>query len=57
VLGVSQPTADTLLATLESISLLREWTGRRRDRSLIYTPHVNLFATTDALDEPRSSEN
>lgn len=57
VLDISQPTADTLLATLESIGLLREWTGRRRDRSWIYTEYVDLFTATDSLSDPGSSEN
>jgi Fic family protein len=57
VLDISQPTADTLLATLENTGLLREWTGRRRDRSWIYTAYVDLFTVTDSLHEPGSSEN
>lgn len=43
VLGVSQPTADSLLEKLEEEGLLAEWTGRRRNRSWIYSEYVDLF--------------
>jgi len=48
ILGVSQPTADSLLSRLEDVGLLREWTGRRRNRSWIYDEYVQLFTATDA---------
>jgi Fic family protein len=48
ILGVSQPTADSLLSRLEDVGLLREWTGRRRNRSWIYDEYVQLFTAADA---------
>jgi Fic family protein len=42
-LNTSQPTADSLLAALEEVGLLTEWTGRRRGRSWIYSEYVKLF--------------
>ena len=43
VLGVSQPTANSLLRDLESIGLLTEWTGRQRNRSWLYSEYFNIF--------------
>lgn len=48
ILNVSQPTADSLLDTLEGIGLLTEWTGRLRNRSWIYSEYVDLFASEDS---------
>lgn len=42
-LDVSQPTADALLDTMEALGILREWTGKRRNRSWIYQEYVELF--------------
>lgn len=47
ILGVSQPTADSLLDALERIGLLTEWTGRLRNRSWIYAEYVDLFSRED----------
>jgi Fic family protein len=44
LLTVSQPTADSLIAELEKVGLLREWTRRRRNKSWIYSDYVSLFA-------------
>lgn len=43
LLEVSQPTADSLIAAIEDVGLLREWTHRRRNRSWIYDDYVSLF--------------
>ena len=43
LLDVSQPTADSLIARLEKIGLLQEWTHRRRNKSWIYSDYVALF--------------
>ena len=48
LLEVSQPTADSLLAAIEDLGLLREWTGRQRHRSWIYSEYVNLFLRSDS---------
>jgi Fic family protein len=50
VLDVSQPTADGLIEKLEEIGLLNEWTGRRRNRSWIYSEYVDLFVATDTAE-------
>lgn len=50
LLPVSQPTADSLLDTLESLGLLTEWTGRLRNRSWIYSEYVDLFATDESAE-------
>lgn len=42
-LDVSQPTADSLIEAMENLGILREWTGRQRDRSWMYGEYVNLF--------------
>lgn len=47
LLGVAQPTADSLIALLEEVGVLREWTGRRRNRSWIYSEYVDLFTELD----------
>ena len=43
LLDVSQPTADALIAVLQDVGLLREWTRRRRNKSWIYDDYVTLF--------------
>jgi len=42
-LGVSQPTASALVQDLESIGLLREFTGRQRNRLFSYDRYLDLF--------------
>lgn len=46
-LGVAQPTADRLLDDLEKLGLLHEWTGRKRDRSWIYSEYVSVFDSAE----------
>jgi Fic family protein len=46
-LGVAFVTANKLVEQMESLGLLHEITGRRRDRVFSYTPYVDLFQ-----DEP-----
>jgi Fic family protein len=40
---VSQPTASALVRDLEGIGLLREFTGKRRNRLFGYQPYLDLF--------------
>ncbi|MGD1068427.1 MAG: Fic family protein, partial [Vulcanimicrobiaceae bacterium] len=42
-LGVTQPTADTALQRLVSLGLLREITGRSRNRLYAYTAYLNIL--------------
>jgi len=42
-LDVTQPTADALLDAMETLGILREWTGKHRNRSWIYQRYVGLF--------------
>jgi Fic family protein len=46
-LGVSQPTANSLVNDLERIGLLREITGRRRDRRFLLEEYMELFKERD----------
>jgi len=43
LLGVSQPTADALIRDLVGIGVLRERTGRKRNRVFAYQEYVDLF--------------
>ncbi|MDP9274839.1 MAG: hypothetical protein M3O99_04510 [Chloroflexota bacterium] len=42
-LGVSQPTATALVRDLEAIDILREVTGKRRNRLFRYNRYLELF--------------
>jgi hypothetical protein len=50
-LGISFVTANRLVEQLESLGVLDEITGSRRDRVFSYTPYVALFR-----DEPPGTE-
>jgi Fic family protein len=43
MVDVSQPTASALVRDLEEISILRERTGKRRNRLFAYQPYLDLF--------------
>lgn len=43
LLGVTPPTANSLVSDLERLGLLREWTGQRRNRSWIYEEYLRVF--------------
>jgi Fic family protein len=43
MLDVSQPTASALVRDLDEIGLLREFTGRQRNRLFAYQPYLDLF--------------
>ncbi|MEX0755029.1 MAG: Fic family protein [Actinomycetota bacterium] len=43
MISVSQPTASALVRDLEEIRLLREFTGRQRNRLFAYQPYLDLF--------------
>jgi len=47
VLGVTQPTANSLTAALEERALLEETTGFRRNRRFEYSEYLNLFSERD----------
>ncbi len=51
-LGIAFVTANKLVEQMESLELLQEITGRRRDRVFSYTPYVSLFQ-----DEPLGGES
>lgn len=42
-LAISFPTANRLLTKMEALELVREVTGRKRDRAFRYEPYVALF--------------
>ena len=46
-LGVTQPTANSLVNDLEQIGVLRETTGRRRDRRFLLDEYLQLFRERD----------
>jgi Fic family protein len=46
LLDVSKPTAIKAIETLESVGVLRETTGKRRDRIYAYQKYLNLLAST-----------
>lgn len=50
-LGIAFVTANKLVEQMESLGLLQEITGRRRDRVFSYAPYVSLFR-----DEPLGGE-
>jgi Fic family protein len=50
-LGIAFVTANKLVEQMESLGLLQEITGRRRDRVFSYAPYVDLFQ-----DEPPGAE-
>ncbi len=50
VLGVTQPTANSLVAALEEMALLDETTGFRRNRRFEYSEYLNLFSERDRRD-------
>ena len=43
MVDVSQPTASALVRDLEEIGILRERTGKRRNRLFAYQPYLDLF--------------
>jgi Fic family protein len=43
MLDVSQPTASALVRDLDEIGLLREFTGKQRNRLFAYQPYLDLF--------------
>ena len=43
-LGVNFSTANTLIDTLERIGIVREGTGRARNRVFIYQPYIDIFS-------------
>jgi len=43
LVDVSQPTASALVRDLEEIGILRERTGKRRNRLFAYQPYLDLF--------------
>jgi len=43
MVGVSQPTASALVRDLEEIGLLREFTGKQRNRLFAYQAYLDLF--------------
>jgi Fic family protein len=45
-------TANTIIAKLEELGLLREITGQERNRRYEYEPYVRLF---NAMDQPGAS--
>ncbi|MDJ0791952.1 MAG: Fic family protein, partial [Acidimicrobiia bacterium] len=51
LLEVSQPTADALLASMEDLGVLTEWTGRQRGRSWLYAEYTQLFSGADAQSQ------
>lgn len=44
-LGVSQPTANSLVNQFEHLGIVREMTGRQRNRFFSYDPYLSLFDT------------
>ncbi len=48
LLDVTQPTADGLLATMEELGILTEWTGRQRGKSWLYADYVNVFSAAES---------
>lgn len=47
VLGVSSPTAYSLVASMEELGILRETTGFKRNRRFAYTEYLGLFSERD----------
>ena len=48
LLNVSQPTASALVRNLEELGILRELTGRRRNRVFAYAEYLGLFPGAEA---------
>jgi Fic family protein len=49
LLDTSKPTAGKAIATLEDAGILREITGRRRDRAYAYDAYLSVLAEDTAL--------
>jgi Fic family protein len=50
MLGVSQPTASALVRDLAGLRILRELTGKRRNRIFGYAEYLSLFPGVEARD-------
>lgn len=48
MVAVSQPTASALVRDLEDVGILRERTGKRRNRLFAYQPYLDLFPGASA---------
>ena len=48
--GLSHARANSLVKAFADLGLLREITGRKRDRFFIYDPYVALFLDADIED-------
>ena len=42
-LGITHPTANSLISDFERLGVLHEWTGHRRNRSWIYKGYLDIF--------------
>jgi transposase len=42
--NVSYQAASTLVAQLEKVQILRETTGRKRDKRYVYSDYLNILA-------------
>ncbi|MEX0875065.1 MAG: Fic family protein [Actinomycetota bacterium] len=49
-LGVSQPTASALVDDLVDLKILREMTGKRRNRRFVYGDYLGLFHGADSRE-------
>lgn len=55
VMGCAFATASTVVEKLESLGLLREVTGRERNRLYQYEPYVALFQRMTVVEEKGES--
>jgi Fic family protein len=46
LIATTYPAANTLVARLEALGILREMTGRKRHRRFCYQPYIELFGDT-----------
>ena len=42
-LGITHPTANSLISDFERLGVLHEWTGHRRNRSWSYKGYLDIF--------------
>jgi Fic family protein len=54
-LGITHQSASSLIRAFEKMAILRETTGRKKDRLFIFSEYLRLFGTPTPRNRPRKS--